>query len=533
MVKLIKRTIKYAKKGTKLGVETVAPVVLGDSWDKMSDEQKAQYTKQYNYDWKNIDKIYESKINEESNNIKIPSNLNLNTSIAITPQLIPKQDLKYTPTIKQDTSYKQLAEKKYGTGVKKGSNSAKWTYQRNKANELFGTKFNSAEDVRQFQINHGLKGDGMLGQDTLRKLNEEYNENIKFSQIRYVVPKSESNSKKKESENNVESKDNTQLYDIHIVKYKDGSKKYYAIIDGKKVLVDYNEKTKTFKRINNNSKTEPSNKKSNNTQSNDSTKLISRSRVFTPIIRANGDSITLHGHITPDEVIRYDSIEYPNRTELATNLRVGPDSIPVVISNVNQIDDSDVFYPLSRNEGGIYRSDMPYNGDTFKESGWNPMNKSNRTIAYRSTTNKHRDVFSETNERANEYYNGKDFTPLYTQIDTIPVSDPSLIASGSNVIKNLAYKTNDNKIVRLNNNLERIGRSEITIKKVPTADRIKQESDGNYYLTSVNGKYKTKLNKKEIVSYLAPNVVVYEWKDNNGNLFQYDPKTKKVWQVKE
>lgn len=75
---------------------------------------------------------------------------------------------------------------KYGVGVKRGSNSEKWTYQRNQANKLFGTKFNSAEDVRQFQITHGLAGDGMLGQDTLNALNKEYGKNIRLSQIRFV-----------------------------------------------------------------------------------------------------------------------------------------------------------------------------------------------------------------------------------------------------------------------------------------------------------------------------------------------------------
>lgn len=70
--------------------------------------------------------------------------------------------------------------------IKPAANNGKQSAYRTKANSLFGTNFNTAEDVARFQSEHGLTVDGMLGQNTLNKLNELYKKNIGWNQIALV-----------------------------------------------------------------------------------------------------------------------------------------------------------------------------------------------------------------------------------------------------------------------------------------------------------------------------------------------------------
>lgn len=219
--KLIKRKIKFAKKGTALGLEIVAPVVLGDSWNKMSDKQKAQYSKQYAHDWKNIDKIYENKIMEKNNKVfenpeytapdpmdrisdhwkqSHDSYANVGTAfMGITPATVQKEGKygyasdygAYRPEYKEltdevDKLQMVLDERPdlklanmnsdnalgsnqalYNSKVKSTRNNKYYESLIAKANAKYGTNFKTRADIAAFQDKFGAsKVDGIIGPET-------------------------------------------------------------------------------------------------------------------------------------------------------------------------------------------------------------------------------------------------------------------------------------------------------------------------------------------------------------------------------
>lgn len=86
--------------------------------------------------------------------------------------------------------------------IHNSANSTKWSYQRRKASQKFNEiDLSSAEAVARFQRNNNLKEDGLLGEETLKKLNEIYNKNIGFDQIRYINSVSNSTSKNVKTNN--------------------------------------------------------------------------------------------------------------------------------------------------------------------------------------------------------------------------------------------------------------------------------------------------------------------------------------------
>lgn len=63
--KLIPRKVPFYRDGKPIGFETVGKTIIG-GWDRMTDAQKAQYQKQYEYDWKKQDEIYKQKLIEQN-----------------------------------------------------------------------------------------------------------------------------------------------------------------------------------------------------------------------------------------------------------------------------------------------------------------------------------------------------------------------------------------------------------------------------------------------------------------------------------
>lgn len=160
----------------RLSVDVIAPVLLGDRYNSMTDDQKAAYKKQYDSNPELFNNLYYQKKKQEYDNI-------FNS-----PEVRKFDDLtdQYTPNIELDnveldTKFKINTPK---LRVKASANNNKWKYQREKAAKLFNrSDLNTAIGVANFQANHGLDVDGMLGQNTLNKLNQLYGTNFSLQNI--------------------------------------------------------------------------------------------------------------------------------------------------------------------------------------------------------------------------------------------------------------------------------------------------------------------------------------------------------------
>lgn len=82
--KLIPKTVPFYRKGGRpIGFETVGASLIS-GWDKMTDDQKAQYKRQYEHDWKKQDQIYNNKFKINNVDTSIPD-LNTNASSFLQP----------------------------------------------------------------------------------------------------------------------------------------------------------------------------------------------------------------------------------------------------------------------------------------------------------------------------------------------------------------------------------------------------------------------------------------------------------------
>lgn len=169
--------ILLAKKGRKgLGVDVVAPILLGEGWNKLSNEQKKAYERQYDANWEFFDNQYQNKKKEQYDQVFSNPSLsvreNKSNPQSETIEIIEPKQSKLSPR------------------VKKRANNDKWSYSRSQAAKLFGrSDLNTAVGVAQFQAAHGINSDGMLGKDTLRMLNKLYGTNVRLDQITHTKPK--------------------------------------------------------------------------------------------------------------------------------------------------------------------------------------------------------------------------------------------------------------------------------------------------------------------------------------------------------
>lgn len=184
-IQRFKKYIAFAKKGQSLGYEVVAQGLFGDRWDTLDDKKKLQFKQQYDANYRNLDEMYLRKKNTVSAPVEDQNDDNILNNEIIEPTnigLLTKVSEVYVP--------KPL--------IKKASTNRKYTYQRNKANKLFeDIDLNSPESVAAFQQQYNsqdddssndIKVDGLLGPQTLKALNQSYNQKYELKDIAYKAP---------------------------------------------------------------------------------------------------------------------------------------------------------------------------------------------------------------------------------------------------------------------------------------------------------------------------------------------------------
>lgn len=503
-MKLIPKQIKFAKKGTNLTYQQVLPVLYGEAYTRGDEATRKKYEQAYKNNKVNLDQLYQTTLaNKEkeynevlnqtgivfpnSNNEKIFNEANKQADDTFNNFLRKKNE----ETNKQvQSQIKSNLQKRQKRQKKKSTNDWRSKY----INEVQANLNFSLGQPFNYNISNGTTiGNRMMHQVNQRRqqmidngtwgntdLPGSKNSNINFSEIpAYEIDELDENGNLKESET---------------VNYK------------KKNTEENKEQPKRIET--------PS---SEINTSNDSIRLISRDSVPQRI-----NPFVLLGTVGNDQIMgTYGSDSIPIFNHALIN---GQDSVP--ISSIYEAQDStykgtpvtDMFYyDVMQKHDGIYNR-LFVNPNNFKVES-SPVF---RIINDQDT------ITPKLIDKANNIYILDD--PGYIPDFYHKNSDETWTSLDYNIQPNSEiypqFSANGNTVVY--RDVKPYNQVSFKNKTYHTVDRIKLE-DGKYYLYSLDGKYKTKLNKKW---YPFKGKYYYTWQEpgaGEDEYMYYDPKTNKIY----
>lgn len=179
-LKLVRRRFPMLKKGDRIGWETVGSSIIG-GWDKMTDAQKKQFKKQYDYEWKNLDSIYNARYNFTEDDIKKAAEAH-KTRMQDEFNIIKYKKAENSDTI--DNDLKRLygdATMRKDMGLALPDTYYSNQYKNRYISEYSTPRFNAEEDWNKRFVNEPLEVQELYSMLPINPIDEIWQEKVKVN----------------------------------------------------------------------------------------------------------------------------------------------------------------------------------------------------------------------------------------------------------------------------------------------------------------------------------------------------------------